>query len=223
MSRPWMPWYIADFLGDTQHLDAAETGAYMLLLGHYWLNGGKLPDSDAGRARVCRMTPAQWKKSRDTLMRFFPDGKNKRADAEREHANDVSETYSKRAREAANKRWAKDATSNAPSMPDKCLSMPISQPQSSEAKASGADAPRDPKTELFDRGRQVLGRQQGGSLTAKLLKSLGNEDDPKTIAKARARIEDASTKTKPAEWLGAVLRGQRQADDDFLNPTANAI
>jgi 5-methylcytosine-specific restriction endonuclease McrA len=81
---------------------------------------------------------------------------------------------------------------------------PENRLQSSVPNGTGATAPPDPKKELFDRGRQVLGRQSGG-LISKLLKACGPEDHPTSIAKARARIEDASTKTNPAEWLGRVL------------------
>jgi hypothetical protein len=78
--------------------------------------------------------------------------------------------------------------------------------------SAGAAAPQsDPKKELFARARQVLGRESGG-LTTKLLRSCGpDEDDPKTIAKARARIEDASTKHDAAEWLGRVLSPRKGA------------
>lgn len=76
--------------------------------------------------------------------------------------------------------------------------------QISVSKETGAIAPPDPKAEYFHRGRQILGRTAGGML-AKLLKSYGDEDDPIAIAKARARIEDASTKANPAEWIGRVM------------------
>lgn len=83
--------------------------------------------------------------------------------------------------------------------------------QSSEPRGSGEPPPTDPKTDLFRRARAVLGPKSGGSLTAKLLKSIGNEDDPRTIAKARARIEEASTKSQPAEWIGRVMNGPARA------------
>ncbi len=65
----------------------------------------------------------------------------------------------------------------------------------------------DLKAELFSRGRSVLGKQSGG-LIAKLLRHFGPEDDPKSIAKARAQIEEASTKTRPDEWIGRILSGK---------------
>lgn len=94
---------------------------------------------------------------------------------------------------------------------------------SSETKVSGVPPPGDPKVEYFRRGRQVLGASSGG-LLAKLLKSQGKEDDPKAIAKARARIEDASTKANPAEWIGRVMNGAAQSDNDFrTNPTGGSL
>jgi Protein of unknown function (DUF1376) len=44
-ARPWMPLYISDLLGNTTHLSAAGTGAYLLLIMYYWANGS-LPNDD---------------------------------------------------------------------------------------------------------------------------------------------------------------------------------
>jgi uncharacterized protein YdaU (DUF1376 family) len=137
MSKPWMPWYIADFLGDTQHLDAAETGGYLLLLGHYWLNGGALPDHDAALARVARMTPAQWKRSRETLLRFFPEGKNKRADVEIAHAAEVSRKRSASAKQKHSNSSA-NAPANAEQMDTHARASPQPQPQEDSSLRSEA-------------------------------------------------------------------------------------
>ncbi len=53
--RPFMPLYMADFLLDTGHLNAAETGAYLLLIMSYWMHG-QLPVDDVKLARIARMT-----------------------------------------------------------------------------------------------------------------------------------------------------------------------
>lgn len=73
MSRPWMPLYVADYLADTMHFSAAEHGAYLLLIMHYWANGG-LPDDDARLARIVRMSDAEWAAARAVIRPKFGDG-----------------------------------------------------------------------------------------------------------------------------------------------------
>ena len=68
MSRAWMPLYVADYLADTGHLSAAEHGSYLLLIMHYWSNGG-LPDDDRKLARIARNTNAEWQKTKKNIVR----------------------------------------------------------------------------------------------------------------------------------------------------------
>lgn len=78
----------------------------------------------------------------------------------------------------------------------------------SEAKASGADAPPDPsiaERELFERGKALLGKSAGGQIV-KLLRAKGGN-----VALARAAIEAASQKHRPAEYIAACIRGSPQA------------
>lgn len=73
MTAPaWMPLYVADYLGDTGHLSTVEHGAYMLLIMHYWQNGG-LPTEDPKLARICRLSLKEWQKIKDTLSDLFDD------------------------------------------------------------------------------------------------------------------------------------------------------
>lgn len=72
MSAPWMPLYVADYLADTAHLSAAEHGAYLLLIMHYW-RAGKLPTDERQLQRIARMSAREWANSRDTLAAFFDD------------------------------------------------------------------------------------------------------------------------------------------------------
>lgn len=73
MIRPWMPLYVADYLADTAHLEAAESGAYLHLIMHYWINGG-LPNDDRRLARIAKMADREWLKSKATIQDFFDDG-----------------------------------------------------------------------------------------------------------------------------------------------------
>ena len=90
MKRPWMPIYIADYLRDTTHLGALESGAYLHLIMDYWQNGG-LPDEDRKLARIAKMTDRQWKAARSTLQEFFHHGwRHKRIDQELSKMADIS-------------------------------------------------------------------------------------------------------------------------------------
>ena len=82
MRRNWMPLYIPDFLADTMHLSAAETGAYLCLIMDYWLHDG-LPDDDRKLAAIARLSLKAWLTMRETIAAFFHDGwRHKRIDAE---------------------------------------------------------------------------------------------------------------------------------------------
>ncbi|KFC74540.1 hypothetical protein FG93_01126 [Bosea sp. LC85] len=107
-----MPLYVADYLASTGHLSAAENGAYLLLIMHYWQNGG-LPGEDRRLARIARMSPAEWEDSRDVLAELFEEGwVHKRIEAELKVAAEISG----QARAKAVRRWqgpAADAGANA--------------------------------------------------------------------------------------------------------------
>lgn len=144
-----MPLYVADYLADTGHLSAAEHGAYLLLIMHYWQNGG-LPNEDRRLARIARMSPAEWDDARETLFDMFEDGwRHHRIDAELKAAQEISE----KAKEKAAKRWqskgsadahaAADAVAMQEHMPLPCQSQPQSHtpPDTNVSGGVGRKAP----------------------------------------------------------------------------------
>lgn len=70
---PYMQLYVADYLADTSHLSAIENGAYLLLIMNYWQRGKALPCGDEQLARVCRLTPKEWRGIKQTLCEFFDE------------------------------------------------------------------------------------------------------------------------------------------------------
>lgn len=68
---PYMQLYVADYLADTSHLNAAQHGAYLLLLMNYWQRGKAIPDSNDRLAIVARMTNEQWNDNRAVVAEFF--------------------------------------------------------------------------------------------------------------------------------------------------------
>lgn len=90
MSRPWMPLYVGDYIADTAHLSAAQHGAYLLLMMHYWQKNS-LPADDQSLARIAKMTNAEWRKSRPVLRAFFSEcWKHKRIEFELSQAARIS-------------------------------------------------------------------------------------------------------------------------------------
>src|SRR5882672_10982170 len=90
LSRPWMPLYIADYLRDTRHLNAAEHGAYLLLIMQYW-TAGTLPNDDQRLARITCTSEAEWKKIRPIIEPFFEPGwRHKRIDGELARSSEIS-------------------------------------------------------------------------------------------------------------------------------------
>ena len=135
MSRPWMPLYVADYLADTAHLRALESGAYLHLIMHYWQRGS-LPDNDRQLATIARMTDDEWAEWKSTLAALFQPGwRHKRIDRE------LAEAGAKYARRAAAGRVGgrrkpeallKQCSSNA----DALLNQPQPQPHTEELRSS---------------------------------------------------------------------------------------
>lgn len=118
-----MALWVSDYLGDTSNLRAAQHGAYLLLMMHYWQHEG-LPDCDEELSAIARMSADEWAKHKPVLQRFFHSGwKHKRIDAE---IAEAKEKYSKRA--AAGQRGGKQKASNATPADLAMLNQPQSQP-----------------------------------------------------------------------------------------------
>lgn len=68
---PYLQLYPADYLADTAHLNAAQHGAYLLLIMNYWQTGAPLKDSNVRLANVARMSKDEWLETRELLEEFF--------------------------------------------------------------------------------------------------------------------------------------------------------
>jgi len=107
-SRPWMPFYIADYLKDTRRLSTIEHGAYLLLIMEYW-TAGELPDNDEQLRRITGMTTKEWRRSKSHLQSFFFDGwRHKRLDMELARSAEISSK-----RSASAKKMHANAGANA--------------------------------------------------------------------------------------------------------------
>lgn len=149
----WMPLWIGAYLADTMHLSRDSHGGYLLLLFAYWRNKGPLLDDDEELASITKATPAEWRKLRPRLVRFFTvaDGHwhHGRADKELNRAGLHKATAVAKAKAGAEARWKKareQAAGNAPSMPEALpgavpKQCPTPSPNAEAIASDGADAP----------------------------------------------------------------------------------
>lgn len=69
-NTPFMPLWVADFVGDTLDLDAKELGAYMLILMTMWGRDGYLPNDEKKLQRVARCG-RDWPRVWASLSHYF--------------------------------------------------------------------------------------------------------------------------------------------------------
>jgi uncharacterized protein YdaU (DUF1376 family) len=80
---PQLPLFTDAYLADTRHLNAAQHGAYLLLLMMAWRTPDcAIPDDDATLARWASMDLRTWKNTRSVILAFWqpfttPDGQQK--------------------------------------------------------------------------------------------------------------------------------------------------
>lgn len=67
---PFMPLWVADFVGDTLDLDAKEIGAYMLILMTMWGRDGYLPNDEKKLQRVARCG-RDWPRIWGAIQHYF--------------------------------------------------------------------------------------------------------------------------------------------------------
>lgn len=102
-----MPLHIGDYLADTGHLGTAQHGAYLLLIMHYWRNGG-VPDNDRQLASIARLPLRIWQDIRPIIEAFFQPGwKHKRIDDELRRAQEKYDRRSSAGTEGAKAKWGK--------------------------------------------------------------------------------------------------------------------
>jgi uncharacterized protein YdaU (DUF1376 family) len=156
-SRPWMPFYIADYLKDTRRLSTIEHGAYLLLIMEYW-TAGELPDNDEQLRRITGMTTKEWRRSKSHLQSFFFDGwRHKRLDMELARSAEISSKRSASAKKMHANAGAKvvplhtHARASSQSQSQSQLQSPKKEPPIGGTEADVPVRPTVPKTKKSKR------------------------------------------------------------------------
>lgn len=207
MSRPWMPLYIGDYRGDTAHLSAAEHGAYLLLIMHYWQHGG-LPNDDRSLARIAAgMSSDEWAAMKPRLEEFFDDGwKHSRIDAEIEKAQRLAENGRK-----GGMAKAKQASKQTPSKsPSKTPAESLAPPSLSFSLSSSDDSLNPEEVEE----EKASGRWSFDEFWQLYPHKIGKPDARKSFD----RIRKAKT-VDFTELIAGLLRYAAKTDDrPWCNP-----
>lgn len=164
---PFMPLWVADFLGDTLDLDATEVGAYLLLLMAQWQRGGaSLPDDEKKLQRVARCG-RNWAKVWGAIERYFDrdeDGvfsKRLRFEAQNVAAKrDVNSQNGARGGAAKALKSKNAAVANATNSPQRNAGIPEPEPEREEGGGGSAcarEAPTDRELVLEAMGVDASG------------------------------------------------------------------
>jgi len=179
---PFMPLYVAEYLADTQHLDAADSGAYLHLIMHYWRRR-ELPRDDASLARIARMSAKQWAARRTVVLALFdPDLRHKRIDEELDRYRRKVEENRKNGATGGRAKSLKKHTAdlaNATFSPPEKSGQPQQQPEpEQESEFSGDKLPQT--------------QEEYAALELRLLTACGREND---------RSAQLMVLTEPIGWL----------------------
>lgn len=229
-TRPnaYMPLFCGDYLADTGHLTAAEHGAYLLLIMHYWTSGKPLPDSDAMLSRIARMTAKEWGKSREIVASFFEIGdglwRHKRIETELTRA---AESYARRANAGSKGGRAKaelatarppQGTNNELAMLEQCYETDVAMLQQCGSKPEPEPDSANAEQKVF---RRSGGKDRDGKAAVEAEFEAFWREVPCKVGKGNARRAFCAARRKAdLATIMAALRRHRDAmadrDPEFI-------
>jgi len=220
---PVFPLWTDAYLADTGHLSTIEHGAYLLLLVTMWRAGGSLPNDDKLLARYARLTPAQWKRIKPTLWRYFQvssDGITQgRLTDELNAVRRKSKTQSNNARSKYRKNNESRSAMGEPKASQNLPSISISRSNTSSLRSEDAAGVPDPKEILFGEVLDWLAETQQKppdqlrSLIGRWLKLCG--DDAAALVELCRRTRQQA-RASPVDYITASLRPKRSPTERNL-------
>lgn len=224
MPRPWMPFYVADYLADTSHLSTVEHGAYLLLIMHYWQHEG-VPDDDKKLARITRLSIEEWLEIKDTISEFFDDEwRHKRIDGEIAKSEEIISKRVAAGKAGARARYGKsnnkgsgkgiaNATASAIANAQQTHSHPHPHPHSSVSKETARE---DLKESFWADGINWLADKTGKSaaslrsVVGLMCKDHGNDEVQRVLVKA---MEMQIAPADPLAWMRKALSKRTEKPD----------
>jgi uncharacterized protein YdaU (DUF1376 family) len=221
--------YPRDWHLDTRDLSNAEKGVYIDLLASMYARGGPLPMVEQELCRLCGC--ATVRSLRPLLSKLFDKGKLKLIDGLVTNGRAMEEiakferqmAFITKGGKARSKRLqgefepnttgTKTVTSTYFTENQAVIGWPPSPspppPSKDIPPTEGAAAPADPKKPIYDLGKSLLGKSSGGLVTRLIQHHNGDLNGTMRTLRSAAGASD------PREYVGAMLRGDRQPETDW--------
>jgi uncharacterized protein YdaU (DUF1376 family) len=251
MMVAWYKHDIPAWMDGTESLDAEPYRAYHVICQLIYMNEGPIALNEHGIAGRCKQSVRTFRAALKVLLDSgkltLDDGRlnNSRAEKELENVSDNRVNAGKGGQKSGEVRKSiskplKSKKSDEASLQDdrslktrleetreekkECANAPllafdqpdVADPAAQSSINAGSRKIKTDEADLFDRGKAVLGKTSGG-LIKKLLNAKGGN-----IALARAAVEQASTKSDPREYLGAIIRGRDRDGIEVLGVRGEA-
>lgn len=200
--------YPGDYARDTGHLSLLEHGAYTLLLDRYYSTGA-IPSQRNEVYTLCRASKKSERAAVDkVLSQFFPDNKNPRADEEiakwNAKATQNREVGKLGGRPKKNPDGLDTVTQTVTEMVSR-KNPPRSQIPEEESKSGCAASPIDPRRQIFELGKSILGANSGG-LISKAIK----QTDEATVGAVLGEMA-LKPKADPRAYFAAATQPKQSA------------
>lgn len=202
MSKPWYPFYHADYERKTRHLSMVEHGAYRLLLDDYYSNARPLPANAKSLLRICKASgKAEASAVLSVVGQFFElrgDAyHHDRADEEIAEQARISQERAKNGAKGAAKKHGKQLPAQSHLHDSKKTTSSLASPET----------PLDLKRELWARGKVLLERfgieqKPAGELLGKWRRDHGDLAVLSALANA-----EAGCVSEPVAYIEKVLKG----------------
>lgn len=217
LTQPFLPLFFGDFLASTAEWSGEERALYLLCLAYQW-SMGSLPTDPKRLAKLVdyerRLFDASW----DTVSKKFVerDGRlyNLRLEQHRKKSLEVSNKRAIAGANGAAKRWQKDGNNHESGNGNGIAiattlsshpSHPILNPKSKSRDPAPQALDSDPRKQIFDLGKTLLGENSGGLIS----KAISNTDE----ATVGAVLGEMALKPKAdprAYFAAATERKQRE-------------
>ena len=215
-ARPdtWMPLYWGDYAKDTAHLSAAQHGAYLMLIKHYWVTGKPLVDDDAVLWRIaCADSKNHWKKMRSVVVSFFVQQNGKlghsRIDEELEKAAKFLEKQAENGKKGG--RPAKPVETGG-----KPTANPTAKPEETTSQSQSPKKDPPPASQVPPKGGELelpgMGKAPRSERGTKIDPGWKPSEDLRQFARSLGLDADAVTAEFVDYWKGIPGAKGRKSD-----------